>query len=477
MCYIVPSFRLSKGDKKMKKQWMKGLFLMALLGILAFPLAAWAEETTLSEEATTAEIEEVTTTVASVEITTQELTTEEETEEETTTEEATEEESEEETEAPTTKKEVVTKKEMESRKEPKREEVTTEEDSQEETTTEEETTTKKSSKLTTTTSKDSSQTSSKKGIILVIVLLILALAGVIGAKIWLSKKKKKAKVNQKYHSAGKKSKKPSVEEKEHLSKKKENQDDLFAKATFLIDQPLGYDFISGLSECLEKEKEDDLLSMIDGIDESEIRTLFLTPKFVPGQPGYSKEDLEREIEEISELAAKDYPYIRFISGERVIYNKNMYKTVRAGGALTLAGSRYLLVDYPKDMNLVDIEKNVEHLVALGIRPIIAHIETFEDIDELEECEDLIEAGAYLMTSLSSYTGLSAGKYKKHMENVFEHELISFVESDSKFSLGTSKKIYDPLDWIRKITNDDYMERLLYDNPEAILENQEISVIL
>lgn len=238
---------------------------------------------------------------------------------------------------------------------------------------------------------------------------------------------------------------------------------------------LSYDFtMRVLPEVPKGSKNiEDAMDVIDGMDEAEIKNIILTPLFIPGKDNLEKAEIEEIVNEVIENSADDYGDIEFYWGHRACYNKMLYKAVRAGKVSTLANSRYLLVDFPEKTNLIDIEKCIVHLVDLGIRPIIAHVETLKDIDEIEECEDLINSGAYFMTDLSSYIGPKASYYKKHMENVFEHELVSFIESDSKFVVGTTAKIYKPLDWIDSICSEDYMYKMLVQNPEALLKNEEV----
>lgn len=238
---------------------------------------------------------------------------------------------------------------------------------------------------------------------------------------------------------------------------------------------LSYDFtMRVLPEVPKGSKSiEDAMDVIDGMDEAEIKNIILTPLYIPGKDNLEKAEVEEIVNEVIEQSANDYGDIEFYWGHRVSYNKMLYKAVRAGKVSTLAGSRYLLVDFPEKTNLIDIMKCVVHLVDLGIRPIIAHVETLKDIDEIEECEDLINSGAYFMTDLSSYIGPKASYYKKHMENVFEHQMVSFIESDSKFVVGTTSKIYKPLDWVDSLCTEEYMYKMLVKNPQALIKNEEV----
>lgn len=218
---------------------------------------------------------------------------------------------------------------------------------------------------------------------------------------------------------------------------------------------------------------DTALAMLDTVDEGKTEALVLVPRFVPGKKNPMPDEYKEIFTEFSRIAKMRYPSLTVYSGNLIEYNHMTVAALKANRALPIAGSSYVLIDFPANANWRDIDNAVEKLVAAGYRPILAHIETLKDLDEIEEYENLMNKGAYLQLNLSNITGMKGNFHKKKAAMLLEEELIDFIITGVEYKPGDCDKYYRVIDWMESFCSDEYMMRLLRENMQKVIKDEEI----
>ena len=97
--------------------------------------------------------------------------------------------------------------------------------------------------------------------------------------------------------------------------------------------------------------------------------------------------------------------------------------------LSLAGSRYLLLELPRFAGDVDPEDLVHELVVAGWRPVLAHPEVIPWL-ELGRVAGLVEGGALLQVTAAAVTNEFGRTPHARAWQLLEEGLVHFVASDS-----------------------------------------------
>ena len=129
-----------------------------------------------------------------------------------------------------------------------------------------------------------------------------------------------------------------------------------------------------------------------------IRHIIATPHFTGNQdPGLLKElctCLDNQAKAIADGFGVSL-------GQEIMYFENLVDYLNQGKALTLAGSRYVLVEFGPSDSLGRIKRAVRQLVQASYFPVIAHVERYKCLLEQERPEELVEYGAYLQINARS----------------------------------------------------------------------------
>ena len=122
--------------------------------------------------------------------------------------------------------------------------------------------------------------------------------------------------------------------------------------------------------------------------------------------------------------------MRLYLGCELHSSMDMVECLKKGRRLTLAGSRYVLVEFSNGDEKNYIEERVRSLLMNGVIPIIAHVERYKatrnDIGFLTELKDM---GAHIQVNADTISGQDGFGAKTFARKVMKHGLLDFVGSD------------------------------------------------
>ena len=161
-----------------------------------------------------------------------------------------------------------------------------------------------------------------------------------------------------------------------------------------------------------------------------VKRIFLTPHYGPKFGYPDRELLETTFREIQQETKKYYPNIRLYLGSELYYQRNTIQDLKEGRALTMAGSKYILVEFGTGDSYSSIFKAVQDMIYAGYLPIIAHVERYEAVlNQMERARELVKAGAYLQINAESFTGTIFNRRTAFCMKLLKAGLVCFVASD------------------------------------------------
>lgn len=205
-----------------------------------------------------------------------------------------------------------------------------------------------------------------------------------------------------------------------------------------------------------------------------IRTIFATPHYSVGCVNMELNILKKQYSLVKNIAKEISPNLEVMLGHELYYSEDIINHLRKGQALTLNGTRYVLVEFHRKENYENIKIGLHRLLIYGYFPIIAHIERYECLrDNLENVEELIDLGSYTQMNTSSLTGRENKVQKKFCKALIEHEMLHFLGSNCHNDYARDPYIKKGLIYLKRRFGEKLINRLLIDNPMTLLKNEYI----
>jgi len=178
-------------------------------------------------------------------------------------------------------------------------------------------------------------------------------------------------------------------------------------------------------------------------------------------------------EKLQEVLKKQGTKINLHSGMEIYITNQMEELLENKKILTLANSRYMLIELPLATNVKYFDYVVYYIEAKGIKPIIAHPERYKCVQKDPDIvEEYIEKGCLIQCNYGSIVNLYGREAEKTIKTLLKKNQVHFLGSDVHRENGTYLIILDAIKKIRKIIGENKINELTTINPKKILQNEE-----
>lgn len=220
------------------------------------------------------------------------------------------------------------------------------------------------------------------------------------------------------------------------------------------------DGASSLAEAMEILKREHR----DGV-----RAIILTPHFRRGMFETGREYVKAQFDLLQEEAAQKLPDLNLYLGCEFHSNMDMAELLDECEYYRMAGSAYVLLEFSGGDSKEYIWDRLYQAAAHGFEPIVAHAERYRALwKDLEFAERIERMGARFQVNAGSILGYSGRQPKKFCRLLMEHDLLSYVGSDSHDVSVRPPRMGECAAYMEKKMGKDYAEQILVRNPEKIL---------
>lgn len=148
---------------------------------------------------------------------------------------------------------------------------------------------------------------------------------------------------------------------------------------------------------------------------------------------------------------------------------DMVSCLKSGERLTMAGSRYVLVEFSNSSEKSYMKERIQKLKLNGFQPIIAHVERYRvtkgDIRFVEELKDL---GAYIQVNADSISGKDGFRVKWYVKKLMKQGLLDFVGTDGHRKTERVPDMAKCCQQMTKVMGEEYTREILIENPKKII---------
>ena len=185
------------------------------------------------------------------------------------------------------------------------------------------------------------------------------------------------------------------------------------------------------------------------------------------------ENVRDVFEQVRNAAKQHSSNIQLYLGHEIYYTEDTLEDLDEKRALTLAESRYVLIEFLPSVMYSEILNAVRKLKMAGYLPILAHIERYECLMSPKGetyLKELKSSGAYFQINGRT---LERRAQKRWCEKCLKKYNVDFIASDGHNRGERSPKINFAAGWITRKFGYQTAETIFVKNPQKILEGRKM----
>ncbi len=229
--------------------------------------------------------------------------------------------------------------------------------------------------------------------------------------------------------------------------------------------------LPGLDDGASSEKQ--ALLMLREARRQGISRIIATPHY----SAYFKNDnvdlIRRKCREINRLAAIHKTGVCVYPGQEIMYSERIPDMLSEGRLLTLADSRYVLIEFCPGAPRSLITHAVRELAGRGFMPVLAHAERYTALREAEHFADLADQGAYIQMNFRAIGGKWYNAMTRRCRKLLRDGCVHFLGTDMHNMSSRKPETEEALGWMRRHLDRAYIRELTWKNAEKILSDQKI----
>lgn len=219
------------------------------------------------------------------------------------------------------------------------------------------------------------------------------------------------------------------------------------------------------------ETVDETMTMLEKAAEDGVTHIIATSHAFHPQFHVGEATIQSQLREIQqEIQSRNIP-ISIYPGQEVRLHEGILESIENNEVLTLANSKYLLLELPSQTVPAYTVNIIQSLLAKRIIPIIAHPERNKAIAEKpERLERLIRHGALAQITAGSVAGYFGKKIQKLSVQLIESNLIHTFGSDMHNATTRPMFFKEGLQYLEKKKMGEYARILLQNNMSILIDD-------
>lgn len=200
-----------------------------------------------------------------------------------------------------------------------------------------------------------------------------------------------------------------------------------------------------------------------------VKAVIATPHYLPWKQGVSANVICERCKEAEQRLKNEYGISMDIyPGNEIYYSTETVDMLKAGKALTLGNSRYVLIEFAQEVPYQILCKAVRDLCYHRYIPILAHVERYQCLNHIEKLSGLKQMGAFLQVNVGAFQGGLFDVKSRKTKRWLKQGMIDFVASDMHDLEERPPLSVDKLEWMQKKLDSQYQDKLLYENAQKII---------
>lgn len=236
--------------------------------------------------------------------------------------------------------------------------------------------------------------------------------------------------------------------------------------------------LPGLDDGSKNETE--FLDALQKSKEQGFTEIICTPHYYPAAvrsyvaltKGQSADCTKKQILEVyhrmQPSAAKQG--IKLHIGMECFYHSTLPSLIEKGEVLSLAGSRYMLIEFDHKAPFIEIENGLRVIKDAGYLPILAHYERYQSLMAKGRLEELKENGALLQMNFDTVQRYYGWWLRRNgFRDDLKAGLVDFMGSDCHGTHFRPLRIRPSVEWMERHVKE--VHQILEENPGKIITGE------
>jgi len=199
-----------------------------------------------------------------------------------------------------------------------------------------------------------------------------------------------------------------------------------------------------------------------------------TPHCTTGDPNIRERAarIQRAVEILNYVFREKQLPVTLHSGIELLCNHRLQETLEKKEFLTLAGSRYLLIEFAFDASLSWIERAASAVCQAGYVPVLAHPERYTAVWRNPECLSVwFYAGYMLQLDKDSVLGRFGNHCAQTADWALRHGVAHAIASDAHDIRTRTTSLDRVRDYVAQRYSPGYADLLVRRNPARVVRNE------
>lgn len=219
--------------------------------------------------------------------------------------------------------------------------------------------------------------------------------------------------------------------------------------------------------------EEKSMEMIKMAESQGITTIIATPHYSHYFQS-SRQDVLAVYEKLmAYIKSEGHCTIQIYTGQEILYSEDVPDKLAAGELMTLADSRYVLIEFLPFDSYSKIFRAAGMVAMAGYRMILAHAERYECLRDPDKMQELLEAGVKIQMNYRPIGGKWYNDTTRWCRKMLKEGNIHFLGTDMHNMDSRKPDIKSAVHWMTKHLDEEYMQDICYRNAEQVLNDKQI----
>lgn len=193
-----------------------------------------------------------------------------------------------------------------------------------------------------------------------------------------------------------------------------------------------------------------------------------------GFGGCSAQELKTLAEELQRRIRDRLPGLSIYLGQEHYYHEELLDSLACGLALTMAGSRSVLVEFSPAASYQMLYRGIRRLAAAGYQPVLAHMERYRCLREEHHLRELLEDGCLMQMNCDSIRGRIFDPDVRWCRRQIKAGRIHLLASDMHRMDCRPPELGEALRWLEKNVSGADLDRMARQNALHMINDEKIS---
>ena len=220
---------------------------------------------------------------------------------------------------------------------------------------------------------------------------------------------------------------------------------------------------------------DEALEMARMARDSGVRRIIATPHCnLPGLGNYRSADLDKRFAMLQQAVYQAGIDIEILPGAEVLGSAQIPQLLETNRLQTLAGSRYLLMEFFFDESLEEMDYLLATVYRSGLIPVLAHPERYEAVQQQPmTVARWFHSGYVIQVNKGSLLGRLGRRAKAAADWILDRQLAHVIASDAHGAERRTPHMSQLQHYLDERYGSIYTDVLLHTNPGRIAQDRPI----